>query len=170
MINIIIADMKLKEFVFTICSILFVAIVVSCSQSGQSKSGDSEQNNSATENSSKSNEEQNLDFLKKYDGKYADEVHLFEKKIFTERLEKLIGTENFKMIKDDWTTLMPMEYAKDIFTAEGCKPHDCGANNYIIVHDFSEDVMYAGISNNEKAETFSENGKTSPKVEKWKPM
>jgi len=114
--------------------------------------------------------EKNLDFLKKYDGKYADEVHLFEKQIFADRLGKLIGTENFKMIKDDWTTIMPMEFGNNVFSAEGCKPHDCGANNYIIVYDFSEDAMYAGISNNEKAETFSENGKTSPKVEKWKPM
>ncbi len=160
-------DMKLKIFVFTLCCIVLVA---SCSQSGQTNSGDNDQNKSATENSARSNEETNLDFLKKYDGKYAHEVPLFEKKIFADRLEKLIGTDNFNMLKDEWTTVMPMEYRDDIFSAEGCKPHDCGSNNYIIVYDFSEDAMYAGISNNEKAETFSENGKTSPKVEKWKPL
>lgn len=149
-----------------IMPVFFAAVLmISC---GPKKTDEPRQNTETTP--AQSTEETNLNFLKKYDGKYADEVHLFEKKIFADRLEKLIGAEYFKMIKDDWTTIMPMEYRNDVFSAEGCKPHDCGANNYIIVYDFSEDAMYAGISNNEKAETFSENGKTSPKVEKWKPM
>lgn len=146
--------------------VFFTAVMmISC---GQKKKDESPKKTETTP--TQNTGERNLDFLKKYDGKYADEVHLFEKQIFADRLGKLIGTKNFKMIKDDWTTIMPMEYRNDVFSAEGCKPHDCGANNYIIVYDFSEDAMYAGISNNEKAETFSENGKTSPKVEKWKPM
>lgn len=162
--------MKLKERILTTCGIVLFILIASCSQSGKSDNTDSDQKNQTSENSSaQQNEEQNLDFLKKYDGKYADEVHLFEKKIFSERLEKLIGTESFKLIKDDWTTLMPMEYAKNIFSAEGCKPHDCGPNNYIIVYDFSEEAMYAGICIDYKAATFSENEKTSPKVERWKP-
>lgn len=159
--------MKLKIFFFTLCCIVLVA---SCSQSNQTKKEDKEERNSKTENSTKPTEEANLDFLKNCDGKYIHEVQLFENKLFAGRLEKLIGADNFNMLKDDWTTVMPMEYRNDIFSAEGCKPHDCGANNYIIVYDFSEDALYAGISINEKAQTFSENGKTSPKVEKWKPM
>lgn len=157
--------MKTGTWNVFLTAILAAVLMNSC---GPKKTDEPQQKTETTQE--QSSDEQNLDFLKKYDGKYPDEVHLFEKKIFAERLEKLIGADNFNMLKNDWTTVMPMEYRKNIFSAEGCKPHDCGANDYIIVYDFSEDAMYAGISNNEKAETFSENGKTSPKVEKWKPL
>lgn len=146
----------------------FAAVLISCGQ--KSPAGLDDNNGKADEQTaSGKTEEANLDFLKKYDGKYAYEVHLFEKKIFADRLSKLIGEDNFKTVQS-WDTEMPMEYRDNVFVAEGCKPHDCGSNNYIIVYNFSEDAMYAGILTRDEAATFSENGKSSERVEKWKPF
>lgn len=144
------------------------AVLISCGQKSPAVSDDNK-GKAEEQNASGKTEEANLDFLKKYDGKYAYEVHLFEKKVFADRLSKLIGEDNFKTVQS-WDTEMPMEYRNNVFVAEGCKPHDCGSNNYIVVYDFSEDAMYAGILTKDEAATFSENGKSSERVEKWKPF
>lgn len=110
----------------------------------------------------------NLDFLKKLNGKYPYEVKLFENSILMKRLKKLLGNSRYNFLIETWTVETPMEFANNIFVASGCQAHNCGYTNFIIVFDFSNNVMYAGIREEYKVKTYSEDGSNSPKINEWK--
>lgn len=119
--------------------------------------------NSTTDNSTTNN----LDFLKKLNGKYPYEVNLFENSIFTQRLEKLLGKSRYNFLTETWAVEVPMEYANNIFVASGCQAHNCASTNFIIVFDFSKKVMYAGMREENEVKTYSEDGSNSTKVIEW---
>lgn len=109
----------------------------------------------------------NLDFLKKLKGKYPYEVKLFDNSALNQRLKKLLGGIRYNFLKETWAVETPMEFANNIFVASGCQAHNCGSTNFIIVVDFSNNVMYAGIREDDKVKTYSEDGSNSPKVNEW---
>ena len=107
-----------------------------------------------------------LDFLKNLNGKYPYEVNLFEVYKFTHRLQNLLGNR-YEFLMENRGPETPIKYSNGVFVLWVCKAHDCNLTNFIIVYDFSIDVMYAGIRENGQVETYSENGKTSPIVTEW---
>jgi hypothetical protein len=109
-----------------------------------------------------------LDFLKKLDGKYPYEVKLLDNSVFMKRLKNLLGNERYAFLKDNWATEMPIQFSDNIFVAEGCQAHNCGATKFIIVYNFNNNVIYAGIREEEYAKTFSEDGSFSTKIINWK--
>ncbi len=109
----------------------------------------------------------NLDFLKKLNGKYPYEVKLFENTALMQRLKKLLGNSRYNFLKETWAVETPMEFANNIFVASGCQAHNCGSTNFIIVFDFSNNVMYVGIREEDKVKTYSEDGSNSPKINEW---
>ena len=115
-------------------------------------------------NNSSSN---NLDFLKELNGKYPYEVNLFENEAFNQRLKNLLGNKSYNFLKETWSIESPIEFSDNIFVASGCQEHNCGFTNFIIVVDFSKNIMYAGIREEDYVETYSEDGGNSPKVKAW---
>jgi hypothetical protein len=109
----------------------------------------------------------NLDFLKKLNGKYAGEVGLLNNSALMQRLKKLLGTSRYNFLKETWAVERPMEFTNNIFVASGCQAHFCGFTNFIIVVDFSTNVMYAGIREDGNVKTYSEDGSNSSKVNEW---
>jgi len=109
----------------------------------------------------------NLDFLKKLNGKYPYEVKLFDNSALMQRLKKLLGDSRYNFLKETWAVETPIEFANNIFVASGCQAHNCGSTNFIIAVDFSNNVMYAGIREEDKVKTYSEDGSNSPKVNEW---
>ena len=109
----------------------------------------------------------NLDFLKNLDGKYPYAVGLFDKSAFTQRLKKLIGNSRYRFLKKTWAVQVPMVVDNNTFVALGCQAHNCDSTNFIIVVDFSKNVMYVGIKEEDEIKTYSEDGSYSPKVNEW---
>lgn len=107
-----------------------------------------------------------LDFLKTLNGKYPNDVKLFDNAPFTERLKKLTG-DRYNFLRETWAVETPMEYSNDVFVASACQAHNCGSTNFIIVYDFSKNVMYAGIREEEKVKTYAEDGGTHSKITDW---
>ncbi len=110
----------------------------------------------------------NLNFLKTLNGKYPNDVKLLENSSLTQRLKILIGNERYNFLIENWATEIPMFFSNNIFIAEGCQAHNCSSTNFIIVYDFSKDIMYAGIREEENIQTFSEDGSNSIKINEWK--
>jgi len=108
-----------------------------------------------------------LDFLRSLNGKYSHDVGLFEKPEFSQRLKSLLGSERYTFLKTYWNVTSPIEVNNNTFVAEGCQKHNCGSTNFIIVYDFLNNVMYAGIMEENDAYTYSEHGKHSPIVINW---
>lgn len=109
----------------------------------------------------------NLNFLKTLNGKYPNDVKLLDNSSLTQRLKILLGNERYKFLKENWATEIPMSFLNNIFVAEGCQAHNCSSTNFIIVYNFSNNVMYAGIREEENIKTYSEDGSTSIKISEW---
>ncbi|WP_297869559.1 hypothetical protein [uncultured Flavobacterium sp.] len=110
----------------------------------------------------------NLNFLKTLNGIYPNDVKLLENSSLTQRLKILIGNERYNFLIENWATEIPMVFSNNIFVTEGCQAHNCSSTNFIIVYDFSKDIMYAGIREEENIQTFSEDGSNSIKINEWK--
>ncbi len=108
-----------------------------------------------------------LDFLKTLDGKYPIEVKLFDNAAFTERLKKLLGDDRYDFLKEKWAVETPMEFKNEVFVASGCQAHKCGSTNFIVVYDFTGNVMNAGIREEDKVKIYTENNSESPKINEW---
>lgn len=109
----------------------------------------------------------NLDFLKKANGKYPYEVKLLDNPVLTQRLKKLLGNNRFKFLNETWAVEIPMEFTNNIFVASACQAHSCYSTNFIIVVDFSKNVMFVGIREEDEVKTYSEDGSNSPIITKW---
>jgi hypothetical protein len=109
-----------------------------------------------------------FDYLKKLNGKYPYEVKLFEKTEFYQRLKKLLGTR-CEFLINNFDVQIPIEIIDDFFVAEACQAHNCGylGTEFIIVYDFSNDVMYIGIREDGEIKTYSENGRKSSIITEW---
>lgn len=152
----------MRHFHLTIL-VAILLMTLTCSQTSKSANKEKVLIEKENDNSNSNN----LDFLKKLNGKYPYQVKLFGNSAFTQRLKKLIGNSRYRFLKKTWAVEVPMEVANDIFVASGCQAHNCGSTNFIIVVDFSKNVMYAGIKEEDKIETYSEDGSYSPEMNEW---
>jgi hypothetical protein len=107
-----------------------------------------------------------ISFLHKYDGKYPGDVALFTNAALKDRLQKMLGAR-YAMLADSMDVESPISIVDSTFAANGCKKHDCNTTNYILIIDLAKDLMYAGIRQDGRIETYSENGSNHPYVELW---
>ena len=113
------------------------------------------------------NNANDLRFLRKLTGKYPYEVELFNNSIFLSRLENLIGVERLKFLIKNWNVETPIECPDDIFVAFACQAHNCPSTNFMIVYNFSNDVLYVGIREDDHVETYSGDGNTTQEIIDW---
>jgi hypothetical protein len=109
-----------------------------------------------------------LDFLKEYKDKYPSEVKLLENTIFLNRLKRLLGDRCEFVIKN-FEVETPIEIIYGHFVVEACQAHNCGpmGTGFIIVYDFSNDVMSAGVREEGELKTYSENDETPLRINEW---
>ena len=107
-----------------------------------------------------------LAFLTSFNGKYANQSKLFDKKAFTQRLKNLMG-DRFDELYTKWMLETPIKIENNTFIAEASELHNAGIVDFIIIFDFSNNVLFAGMKNNLTYELFSENGKLHPLLEKF---
>jgi hypothetical protein len=107
-----------------------------------------------------------LDFLKALDGKYPYAVKLLDNAALQSRLKNLLGNR-FAFVKKTWAVETPIEVKNNVFVASGCQAHNCSSTNFIIVVDLTKNKMYAGIREEEKVKTYSEDGTNPPQLNDW---
>jgi hypothetical protein len=108
----------------------------------------------------------NLDNLKKMNGKYPYEAKLLSNPALTKRLKSLLKGR-YRFLKETWAVETPIEINNNIFVASGCQQHNCGNTNFIIVFDFSKDILYAGIREEQVVKIYSEDGSNNEEIIKW---
>ena len=111
-------------------------------------------------------DEPSMAFLRKLHGKYPFDVKLFNSQSLTTRLKKLLGNR-YQFMISTWAVEVPIEVKNNLFVANGCEQHNCGATNFIIVYDFTKNNLSAGIREGDKVNTYSEDGSNSPRVLQW---
>lgn len=130
------------------------------------KSSDTAQSQLSVQTKFDNSEQNSLDGLKKLNGKYSFEAKLFDNIAFNNRLRKLIGNK-YDFLKENWNVTTPMEFSANTFIAEGCKAHFCNSTNFIVVYEFSSDVMYAGIRDKNNVKIYSDDGTTTSRITEW---
>jgi hypothetical protein len=162
--------------------ILFSLLISSCNQIGRTENS---KNDSTTKENETQNKEEglsekkqdknnqpfvdktdNLDFLKTMNGKYSYEIKLLDNPILTKRLKKLLGNR-YSFLKETWSVETPIEVKDNIFSASACEAHNCASTNFIIIIDFSKNVLYAGVRENDIVKTYSEDGSNSQKLNEF---
>ena len=141
----------MQHFHLTILIAILLTTLTSCNQTSKSDSTDNSISN-------------NLDFLKELEGKYPYEVKLFDKSAFTQRLKKLIGNSRYRFLEETWAVETPIKVENNIFVIFACQAHNCDSTNFVIAVDFSTNLMYAGIREEGKFKTYSEDGSYPLKV------
>jgi len=109
-----------------------------------------------------------LDFLKEYKDKYPSDVKLLENTIFYNRLKILLG-DRCEFLINNFDVETPIEITDGYFVVEACQAHNCGSmgTGFIIVYDFSNDVMSAGVREEGEVKTYSENDETPLHINEW---
>ncbi len=158
-------------------SLFYTLVIISCNEPGKSEDkNEPDQKLDSTGNTKIPTSEKQtesipaaneLDFLKDQDGKYPAEAKLFDNAAFTQRLKKLLGDDRYDFLKEKWAVETPMEFKNEVFVASGCQAHNCGSTNFIVVYDFTGNVMNAGIREEDKVKIYTENNSESPKINEW---
>ncbi len=107
-----------------------------------------------------------LDYLRKYAGKYPVDVKLLEDPRLSPRLEKILGNR-FMFVMDTWAVESPIEIRGDKFIASACQQHNCGNTNFIIVADITANKISVGVREEGKTKTYTEAAVNDPVVEEW---
>jgi len=97
--------------------------------------------------------------LKKWAGKYPDDVRLLDDPDLTTRLNKLMG-KDFDTMKKYWNVESPIEIKGNKLKTTGCEQHNCGANLYVMFVDLENDNINIYHLNDEgSTKTYFEKGK-----------
>lgn len=98
----------------------------------------------------------NLEFLKKYNGKYTYEVKLLSNPILKKRIVDLIGVQKYNYMKTTWRVEGGITVENKMFDASGCEQHNCGNTNFIVVVDLEKDILYVGYRVENEIQKFGE--------------
>lgn len=107
-----------------------------------------------------------LGFLKSLNGLYPADSKLFDNKIFTQRIKKLLGNR-YNFLMEYWAVEVPIEINNNIFVSKGCEARNCDMTNFIIVYDFSSEIMSIGVREEDVVSVYSEGEKNSPVILDW---
>lgn len=107
-----------------------------------------------------------LHFLKGSEGKYPDDINLLKREALKKRLKKLLGNR-YKFLIKNFNVQTPIEFDGGIYTAFGCRAHNCADTNFMIAYDFSKDILHAGVREAPQVTVYSENGDIPGKIMEW---
>ncbi|WP_419869636.1 hypothetical protein [Chryseobacterium sp. CT-SW4] len=113
---------------------------------------------------------QPLSFIKNYKGKTVKASKLLDNPIVKARLIKLIGNDDYVFLKKNWNVEEPISVVGNTAEASGCKVHDCGNTNFILLFDITDNIIQVGIrKNGGKALIISEDPERSipGDLEEW---
>lgn len=116
-----------------------------------------------TEIVGKISKQNNLEFLISTNGIYPKDINLLEDSTLRKRLKDLIGS-GYNFLLNNWNVENPIVVKNNIFVAFGCQSHNCDSTNFIIIMDFSKNVLYCGIRENNNVKSFSEDGSNIQKL------
>lgn len=92
---------------------------------------------------------------------------MFDNSTFKNRIKQHHGNNRFNFKSKTRAVEIPIEFNKNVFVAEGWQDHNCSSTNFIILIDFLNNTMYAGIREEGEIELYSEDGSTFPKINAW---
>lgn len=107
--------------------------------------------------------ENNLEFLISTNGIYPKDMNLLDDSILRKRLKNLIGN-SYNFLVSNWDVENPIVVKNNIFVAFGCQSHNCDSTNFIIIMDFSKNILYCGVRENNNVKSFSEDGSNTQKL------
>ena len=107
-----------------------------------------------------------LRYLKKYEGLYPQKVKLLGNNPLTKRLEFLLK-EKYSFLIKTWGPEIPIKLKGNTFIAWGCQQHNCSNTNFTIIVDFTKNVLYVGIREEENLKIYSEDGSKNIEVTNW---
>jgi hypothetical protein len=107
-----------------------------------------------------------LHYLSKFDGRFPTDVKLLTRGTLSNRLKALLK-KDYVFVRDTWAVEEPIQVTNQTFKAWGCQQHNCSNTNFIIVVDFTKNLVYAGIREEESIKVYSEDGSSDPEVTKW---
>jgi hypothetical protein len=99
-----------------------------------------------------------LNFIKKWKGKTAREVSMFDNPIIQSRFLELLGPEEYALLKSNWMVQTPFEEESGIYSASGCKQHDCPSYHVIIYFDLANNNINIALFKNKNFRMYSEKG------------
>ena len=109
----------------------------------------------------------NIDFLKKFSGKYPNEVKLLDNSVLKKRLKKMLGLQ-YDYLKSIWEVETPIEVEYGLFYAWGMKTHSGGDPGAVIMADIIANVLYVGIRKDQKEKIYSEDSSEIPqRLKDW---
>jgi hypothetical protein len=109
----------------------------------------------------------NLDFLKKFSGKYPNEVKLLDNTVLKKRLKKLLGPQ-YDYLKSIWEVETAIEVEYGLFYAWGMKAHSGGDPGAVIMADIVTNVLYVGIRKDQNEKIYSEDDSEIPqRLKDW---
>lgn len=98
-----------------------------------------------------------LDIIKKWEGKTAREAGLFNDSVLVQRLQDLLGKE-YMYFQENWNVQTPITEEKNIYTASGCKQHDCASYNSVVYFDVKNNNINVLIKRGPQFKLFTEKG------------
>jgi hypothetical protein len=90
-------------------------------------------------------------------------MNLLDDSILRKRLKNLIGN-SYNFLVSNWDVENPIVVKNNIFVAFGCQSHNCDSTNFIIIMDFSKNILYCGVRENNNVKSFSEDGSNTQKL------
>ena len=159
---------KHSNKIFQILFLLNLFLILSCETRNNSEKSDKPEIKNEIISKQNNDIKKELDFLKTFNGRYPHEIKLLDSVVFTKRLEKLLGENEYNFLIKTWAVESPIEIDNNLFVAEACQVHNCSATNFIIVFDFEKGKMHVGIRKENDIKTFSEDDILPSKVEEWK--
>ncbi|WP_205945162.1 hypothetical protein [Pedobacter psychrodurus] len=104
--------------------------------------------------------------MKKFNGAYPKDVKLLKDPILSKRVKSLLKNRFF-FLKNTWAVETPINIKNNNFIAWGCQEHNCSDTNFIIVVDFTKNVVYVGIREEEQVKIYSEDGTKNTEITNW---
>jgi len=142
-----------------LAAIFLIAIALtSCNQEANNKITKQQHGNTTSEN---------LDFMKKLNGKYPYEVKLLNNSVLKKRLKKMLGSQ-YDYMKNIWEVQSPIEINNGLFYAWAMQAHSGGDPSAVLMVDFNKNVLYVGIRKDKQEKIYSEDGSDAPqKIQDW---
>lgn len=158
----------MRTFKLTFLATIFLTLI-SCNRATRSNDKDTLQerstNHELKQQQRPDSNADNLDFLKSLNGKYPNEVKLYDNVVLKKRLQKLLG-DKYEFLNETFVMEYPIEIKDNIFTAGGCQPHNCASGNFLIAFDFLKNILYVGIRFDD-VKVYSEDGSTCQQLIDW---
>jgi len=140
--------MKLKNILVIV---LLTTGLLSCSKMSQTETATTSQ--TQTENQTIATIK---GLNKDLNGKYPDDVKLFDNKELASRLRKVMGEENYMLFRKMKLVEMPIACNDTLLYVSVCKQHDCSENYLNLKYDLRTGKISCEFSHDSKVDICNE--------------